>query len=218
MKGDKRRIWSKVWTGSIFAAFVAAVSIFKVLLQLEKKVLSEYEKGWVYVAGEEIPKGAFITEQNVDRYLKLQELNADMIPQTAISEREKMIGMVTERSIEKGVFVTEGMFVRENEITKKMTEPVIAGFKAEDLYQVVGGVLRAGDRIHLYTVSESGRTELIWKELFVQQVFDSGGKVIQPEDVTSAAQRINVYMDAQDVQRLYAELAKGTLRVVKVCE
>ena len=38
---------------------------------------------------------------------------------------------------------------------KDMTQPVVAGFKADDLYQVVGGVLRSGDRINIYQVNEN---------------------------------------------------------------
>ena len=68
MKRDKKQTWSKVWTGSIFAAFIAAISIFVVMLHMEQKVLSEYEKGMVYVAAVYIPKGTFITEENKEQY------------------------------------------------------------------------------------------------------------------------------------------------------
>lgn len=47
------------------------------------------------------------------------------------------------------------MFTAVNDITKDMTQPVVAGFKADDLYQVVGGVLRSGDRINIYQVNEN---------------------------------------------------------------
>lgn len=218
MKTDKKQVGSKVWTGSILAALVVAITIFMVLLQLEKKALSEYEKGVVYVAATEIPKGVFITENNQNQYLKKVELDVKLIPKTALKSYEQLVGLVSASTIEEGVFVTEGMFERENIITKEMDEPVIAGFKAEDLYQVAGGVLRAGDRIHIYTVSESGIAGLIWEDVFIQQVFDSGGNVIAPGNITSSAQRINVYFDAGDIERFYTELARGTLRVVKVCD
>lgn len=218
MKTDKKRVWSKVWTGSIVAALVAAVAIFVVMLQLEKNVLSAYEKGQIYVAAGEIPKGAYITEQNMGEYLRLEEMDVKLIPATALQSYEQLEGLVSGMKIEAGTLLTIGMFDRENEIVKEMQEPVIAGFKAEDLYQVAGGVLRAGDRIHIYTVSESGQAGLIWEDVFVQQVFDSGGSTIKAGDENSSAQRINVYIDAADVERLYTELARGTLRVVKVCE
>ena len=218
MKTDKRQSRSRVWTGSIFAALVAAVAIFAVMLQLEKKVLSEYEKGPVLVAAGEIPKGEFITEKNVHGYLRTEEMDVNLIPGTALCSLEQLEGLVSGIKIEEGTILTLGMFEQENEIMKGMEEPVIAGFKAEDLYQVVGGVLRAGDRIHIYTVSESGHAGLIWKNVFVQQVFDGSGSSIKAGDMVSPAQRINVYLDAGDVEQLYTELARGTLRVVKVCE
>lgn len=218
MKTDKKQIGSKVWTGSILAALIAAVTIFMVLLQMEKKVLSEYEKGMVYVAATEIPKGVFITENNQKDYLMAVELDVKLIPKTALQNSQQLVGLVSATVIEEGVFLTEGMFEQENQITKEMEEPVIAGFKAEDLYQVAGGVLRAGDRIHIYTVSELGVAGLIWEDVFVQQVFDSSGNTIAPGNTTSAAQRINVYFDAGDIERFYTELARGTLRVVKVCD
>lgn len=218
MKTDKKRTGSGLWMGSIIAALIAAISIFVVMLQMEKKVLSEYEKGFIYMAAVEIPKGEFITDKNIDKYLKVVELDVKLIPETALTSSEQLNGLVAATTIEEGVFLTEGMFEQENVITKEMDHPVIAGFKAEDIYQVVGGVLRAGDRIHIYTVSESGIAGLIWKDVFVQQVFDSSGNLIVAGNTTSAAQRINVYFDAKDVERFYTELARGTLRVVKVCE
>jgi len=218
MKTSKKQVWSKVWTGSIFAALIAAVALFVVMLQMEKKMLSEYEKGTVYVADEAIPKGVVITEQNVEQYLRLEEVDKKIIPKAALQTPDQLVGLVASGNIEEGVLLSEGMFTSRNDITANMEEPVIAGFKAEDLYQVAGGVLRAGDRIHIYTVSESGLAGLIWKNVYVEQAFDSGGTAIKGGDVSSAAQRLNVYMDAKDIERFYTELARGTLRVVKVCD
>lgn len=218
MKTDKKQTWSKVWTGSILAALVAAVSIFVVMLHMEQKLLNEYEKEAVYIACTSIPKGVFITEQNKEQYLRLVEVDKGIVPTTALQNTELLQGLVTVGNIDEGVLLTAGMFEQWNEITAGMEEPVVAGFKAEDLYQVTGGVLRAGDRIHIYTVSESGQAGLIWKDVYIEQVFDNGGTAIKGGDVVSAAQRLNVYLDASEVERFYTELARGTLRVVKVCD
>lgn len=218
MKKEKKQTWTKVWMGSIVAALVAAIAIFAVMLEMEKKVLGGYERGAIYVAAAEIPKGVFITEQNADKYLRLEEIDKRIIPKTALQSPAQLAGLVAVENIEQGVLLTEGMFETWNHITSEMEEPVIAGFKAEDLYQVTGGVLRAGDRIHIYTVSQMGRAGLIWENVYVEQVFDGSGAAIKGGDITSAAQRLNVYLDAKDVERFYTELAQGTLRVVKVCD
>ena len=93
-----------------------------------------------------------------------------------------------------------------------------AGFRAEDLYQVVGGVLRAGDRIHIYCVEqeeEEQNGKLLWENVFVQQVFDRNGAAIGGDDGTTPAQRVNIYMEKERVADFYAALAQGSLRVVK---
>ena len=116
--------------------------------------------------------------------------------------------------IEPGVLLTQGMFQTQEDILRDLKEPVVAGFKAEDLYQVAGGVLRAGDRVHIYAVQEQ-KTVLVWPDVYVQQVFDASGKAIANEDGNTAAQRVNIYLDREDVESFYAQLANGSLRVVK---
>lgn len=218
MRKGKGIVWSKVWMGSVLAAFVAAVGIFLVMLQTEKRVLSEYERGLIYVAVKDIPKGEEITRENYPVYLEMREVDKGIIPAKALTQPEQIEGLTAKFSIDAGTLLTEGMFEERQETTAGMSQPVIAGFKADDLYQVVGGVLRRGDRIHIYTVSETGQAHLIWQRVFVEQVFDGGGSAIAGTDHVSAAQRINVYLDAEEVERFYTELAGGTLRVVKVCE
>ena len=94
----------------------------------------------------------------------------------------------------------------------------MAGLKAEDLYQMAGGILRAGDRIHIYSVNKENIATLVWKNVYVQQVFDSAGGKISNDDAKTAVQRINVYLDSKEVAKFYSELAAGSLRVVKVCD
>ncbi len=218
MKSDDKSIGQKIWIGSAVAALVAAFGIFMLMLHLEKQTLSGFEKEAVYVAEKKIPKGLQITEKNYQEYLTLTELDKEQVPPTAIRFWEQVADHAVKEDIDTGVFVSTGMFESYQEITAKMEEPVIAGFKADDLYQVAGGVLRAGDRIHIYTVSEDGRAGLVWESVYVEQVFDGAGNAIAVDNNTSPAQRVNVYLDAADVEYFYTELARGALRVVKVCD
>ena len=208
----------KIWIGSMIAALVAAVGIYVMMIQTERKVLSEYERGEIFVAVKDIPRGTELDSSNLADYLERKELDKSVIPSAALTSPEQIEGLSAVWAIDAGTLLTEGMFEKKNEITGKMQQPVIAGFKADDLYQVVGGVLRAGDRIHIYTVTENGTANVIWQKVYVQQVFDSAGNSIGGGDRASSAQRINVYLDAADVEYFYTELARGTLRVVKVCE
>lgn len=222
MKKEKQirngKISIKQWkTGGIIAALVASVAVFAVMVQMEKNILTKYERGTVYTAAVKIPQGQQITEDNYRQYFTEQQLDKRMIPQTALCTPEQAAGLVAALDIEQGVVLTEGMFRKLELILAELQMPVVAGFKAEDIYQVAGGVLRAGDRVNIYAVRE-GETCLVWRNVFVQQVFDAAGSAISNGDTVTAAQRVNVYLDEMDVENFYAELAKGSLRVVKLLE
>lgn len=209
---------SKIWIGSMFAALFAAFAVFLLMLQMEKNMLMQYEKKAVYVAMKTIPKGTLITEESCEEYFEWKELDADMVSPAVVCSKEQIGVGMSVYDIDIGTVITEGMFETVNDITRGMKSPVIAGCKADDLYQMVGGVLRDGDRIHIYSFDEENQVELLWSNVYVQQVFDNGGMRIEPGDQSASAQRLNLYMDKQDVEEFYSKLATGTLRVVKVCE
>lgn len=208
---------TKLRTGGMIAALTAALAVFLCLVQIEKSVLTQYEKGVIYVAAKEIPRGQMITEDNSSEYLAERELDKSCIPATALSNPGQYAGLAAVFDIEPGVLLTAGMFEDLENVWDEIGEPVIAGFKAEDIYQVAGGVLRAGDRIHIYYV-ENGKAVLAWDSVYIQQVFDISGKSIANGDTTTAAQRLNIYLDKRDVEAFYTGLASGSLRAVKACD
>lgn len=208
----------RVWTGVVITAFIASVAVFMVMLHTEKKILSQYEKGTVYVAVAEIPKGTMLTESNVKKYIDKCDVDKMAISPDAVVELKNVIGAVSLFDISEGVILTGNMFAQRDSILENIAEPVIAGFKADDLFQVVGGVLRTGDYIHIYSSDEAGRVRLRWSDVFVQQVFDGSGKMVQSGNEDAAAQRINIYLDKESVEDFYSELNSGSLRVVKVCD
>ena len=204
--------------GTIIAALVAAIGVFLIMMQMEKNMLLQYEKGSILIACKKIPKGQIISEDNAMLFFEMTEIEKQCIPKTALTSWDEIADMVPVQRIDEGVLLTSGMFEKIEEVTADMKTPVIAGFKADDLYQVVGGVLRTGDRIHIYGVTEQGEVKLNWQNVFVQQVFDNAGNHIGSEDKQTSAQRINIYLEQNNVERFYSELAEGSLRVVKVCD
>lgn len=205
---------ARMWAGAILAAFAAAAAVYISMLQMEKNVLEGYEKTEVYLAACEIPAGQMIREENAEKFIRKVQMDAELVPETALTSPEQVLGMTAQIGIDSGSLLTKGMFQEINELLAGMEHPVVAGFRADDLFQVVGGVLRAGDRIHIYSSEEEG-TFLVWEDVYVQQVFDSGGNVIENGDRTTAAQRVNIYLDKEEVERFYTGLEKGSLRVVR---
>lgn len=168
----------------------------------------------------EIPKGQKVTTENAEQYIRITEIDKRIVPETALETMDAAIGKIAVYGVEKGMVLTGAMLQEEVEITGQMEEPVIAGFRAEDLYQVVGGVLRAGDRIHIYCVNRENEEEIgeiLLENVFVQEVFDQTGTSIEGNDDTTPAQRVNIYLDKENVAGFYTALAQGSLRAVKTC-
>ena len=217
--------------------FMLTAAILLSMVGCTKKKADNNEKGTVYVTTKPVPKGTMITAD----YITQKEVDKSLIPSGAVSNPENLTELISVYAVDQGSIITTGMFTAVNDITKDMTQPVVAGFKADDLYQVVGGVLRSGDRINIYQVNENANkgdtsqslantddnwtdassdtaASLVWGNVFVQEVFDSAGAVISTSDSTTPAQRVNIYMDNDNVAAFYAALAQGSLRVVKICE
>jgi len=217
MKKEKVRISSgKLWMGSIVAALLCAVAVFMIMLQIEKNMLSRFEKANVLAAVCEIPRGQVINEENWKTYICVKEVDKSCIASASICEIADVCTMSALYDIEEGTLLTKGMFEPLQEVLSEMKEPVIASIKADDLCHLAGGILRPGDRIHIYRVSDLGEVMIGWENVFVQQVFDHSGLAISGDDRASAAQRINVYMDKDSMEEFYAQLATGSLRAVKV--
>lgn len=208
----------KIWTIAIIAALVASLAVFGAMMQMEHNMLADYEKVPVIVAGKKIPRGTVITAENRGDYFAEIEMDKKVVPANELISWEEAEGMVAEIEIAPGVLLADGMFETMEEITAEMTSPVIAGLRAEDLYQIVGGTLRTGDRINIYHITEEGEVSLDWKKLYVQEAFDNGGNSIPASDSHTPAQRLNVYLNEQDVEMFYSELEKGNLRIVKICD
>lgn len=213
---DKVRKKNKhIMPGVIAFGMASSVIVFAVMINAEKNLLSDYEKGTIYTAIQPVPKGMVITGEDFALYFQPKEIDKTLISDVLITDAAQLQGLIPRIPIETGTFLSQGMFESVDEVTEDMEEPVVAGFKAEDLYQVTGGVLRAGDRIHIYNVDEEGNTALVWGDVYVCQVFDSAGNLIKSGDEETAAQRVNVYLDKPDVEKFYEAVDAGTLRVVK---
>lgn len=219
MKREKARISSgKLWMGSIIAALLGAIAVYLVMLQIEKNTLSQFEKVSVFVATGEIAKGQVINGENWQNYMCLKEIDKSCVPSTAVQGLADVQTMCALYNIEEGTLLTRGMFESIQDVLSEMKEPVIASIKADDLYHLVGGILRPGDRIHIYQVNEAGEVMRGWENVFVQQVFDQSGLAISCEDTVTAAQRINVYLDKECMETFYGLLATGSFRAVKALQ
>lgn len=205
-----------VLPGIILAALFVSIVVYVVMMNVEQNLLADFDKKNVFVATKEIPKGQLINEKNQTEYLVEKELDASLVSSSMLLAVDDINDFVARYDIDNGTIVSQSMFEELNQITENMKDPVIAGLKADDMFQLVGGTLRAGDRIHLYSLDEDGKMILKWPDIFVQQVFDQSGVIIPNSDTQTVAQRINIYIDKSNIEELYGNFSSGNLRAVKV--
>lgn len=214
---ERKREERRIFPGVIAAAFIASAITFFLLLNIERNALSDYEKVVVWIASANIPKAAEINSGNMESCFKQVEVDKSGLPEYVITDIHSLEGNRTTLMIPEGTILSEPMFTDDTSYVDSLTNPVIVGCKADDLYQVVSGILRKGDIVNVYTVNdELGETYLLWEDVLIDQTFDNAGNLIVPEDVTTAAARINLLMEEGYAEQFYTELNKGSLRMVKV--
>lgn len=218
-KAGKERVKKerRILPGVIIIAFIAAAITFFLLLNIEKNMLQDYEKASVWVAAGNLQESLEINVQNVEKCFVRIEMDKSQIPEYAIEDIQNLVGSQTALMLPKGTVITAPMFRTIDTYIDNMTDPVIIGCKADDLYQVASGILRKGDFVNVYTVNdELEETYLLWEDVLIYQTFDSAGNQIAGEDMTTAAARINLLMEERYAEQFYTELHNGSLRMVKI--
>ena len=215
--GRQKKKERRIFPGVIMIAFIASAVTFFLLVNIEKNILSNYEKATVWVAATELPKSLEIQEENVGNYFQQVEVDKNLIPEGIVGDVHALAGSRSALLIPAGTILSESMFTNDETYRKGLTNPVIIGCKAEDLYQVASGILRKGDMVNVYTVNdELGETYLLWADVMIYQTFDNAGNQIAAEDTTTAAARINLLMEEWYAEQFYTELYRGSLRMVKI--
>ena len=202
--------------GVVAVAFVAALTLFFVLLHVEKEALKAYETASIWVAGKEIPDGFVITKEDIEDYFEQKEVNKDILPAGCLVSVQELVERQTVLEVPKGTILTEAMFCDRETYAEQMTSPVLVGVKAEDISQMVSGILRAGDMVHIYTIDPQEGARLLWEDVLVYESFDSSGMYIEAHDKTSCAARINLVLEKSEMEDFYTLLSRGDLEVVKV--
>ena len=208
----------------VLGCLIAALAVYGVAIHIQTEILSAYDKAVVYTATSPMAAGDVMDADEAAGKVAPVEIPATAAPADAVTDPAVLADSAARYGIEPGTILCASMFETVDSVLEGMNEPVIAGFRSEDIYQVVGGVLRAGDTISIYTVdnvAEIGAAEyegtLRWDSIRVQDVFDSSGLRIGSDDDTTPASRVNIYMEKGDVEEFYASLAQGSLRVVVHC-
>lgn len=215
-KQEKRKAGKENQAGLIAICLGIAGIVFLILLNMEKNLLENYEKQEVVTVYQTLPEGQILDGKNVQNYLKLQEVEKAAVPEGALGSLEEAYGHLPAVTLEAGTILSQSLLTDKKEQLDRLEHPVVAGLRADEISQMVCGTLRPGDIIHIYvTDKDTGETQKVWEDVFVEQAFDGNGGKIAASDTEASAQVVNVLLNKADIAYFYTELAKGTLRVVR---
>ncbi len=203
--------------------FIATVILYLMLVAFEAAIIAKDEKIAVYVAMTDIEENVLITEENFGLYFMLEKRSVSSLPADYIINPGDIIGCLTMQSIKAKEIIIADRFVNEWELITDIENPVEVSLNAANLAQVVGGVIRTGDYINIWSVSnrtsngvQEYEARLIYEKAYVTRVFTSTGEEINREIDEGAAMIINIVIPSSLESVFNKTMAEGQLRLSRV--
>lgn len=201
-------------------SFFVSLALYTLMLFVERVMLKDKEYVLVYVTASAVDKETVITAENVQMYFVLQEREADSLPEGYITDLGILLGKILCRDYIKNEIITMAGLTDTDERIAGIEKPVEVSFNAGNISQVAGGVLRAGDYINIWSVSEGAGydrssiiAEPIYRYAYVSRVFNASGEEIRRDDRGGyAATVINIIIPSEMEEKFNIALSKGTLR------
>lgn len=218
--GDEKERKGGTSAKVILYSIVVTAVLYVLLIFVEKTLVNVDDRKEVYVTVKEVPADVEISVINLDEYFKLEERPVSVIPDGSITQSEELVGCITDRAILKNEIVTHTSLSTQDERTKDIAHPIEVSLNASNLAQVVGGVLRTGDYINIWSVKSNnvnGETVTVTKNIcshaYVTRSFSSTGEAAQEGDTDMATMIINVIIPAEMEEEFNTAIVGGTLRV-----
>lgn len=201
-------------------SFLVSFALYVLMLFVERGMLNDKEYVSVYVTASAVDKETVITAENVGVYFTLQVRESNSLPEGYITNTGMLEGKILSRDYVKNEIITMSGFTDIDERIAGIENPVEVSFNAGNLSQVTGGVLRAGDYINIWSVSEgtgydrsSIMAEPICRYAYVSRVFNASGEEVRNDDRDGhAATVINIIIPSDMEEKFNIALTKGTLR------
>lgn len=201
----------------LLGCLMIAAALFAVLLNVEKKALSDYEKKVTVICKEQIPMGTRITEANVDRYFSNYEVDVKLVHENAVEDKNELLGTVSARTMDSNEIVKSDDFTKESSIYSKFTEPVETSFTAENPGDVVSGSIRSGDFVDIAVVDKDTLEYRIQLEnVYVLNAYTGTGELVAKEAVNTPATMLTIVEEKASLDAFYSALEKGNVIVSKV--
>lgn len=240
-ENEKEKIDKKKGSGSIKIAGVCCllcVILFVALILIQESIVNQHKEQTlkVYTVACDLKQHTKIDESNVDTYFVTEDRAVSSLPNDAITDKKQLINKFVERDYAAKDVVTVVGIGLVGDASAGIEDPIEVSLGVTDLSQVVGGVIREGDRIIIDSVvSKESNTDAngvvsgeksfecnnICNNAFVSRAFTSDGKEISVDAAIEEAAPttiINVYIPKASHEDFNKAVAEGTIRVSRICE
>ncbi len=203
----KRKKGNAKW---ILVAIVGmAVSVFVIVYVFK----GDNDSVMTCVSG--INKGTIITEDNIDDLFEPEGSGNLIIPSDAVKDRESIMGKAFKYNVSSGTVLAEGMLADADSIGVMLNNPVVAGIRATDISQFVGGIIRKGDYIDISVIdNNTGECINVMNSVYVAGAYNSDGTEI--EDGKGCAMLLNILIEKESESYLNSMLSLGTIRICRL--
>lgn len=195
------------------------------MIFIEKTIINADDTKTIYIAAVDIQKDTDVTNDNAGSLFKAEKRAVTSLPKGAITDLNELIGLITDRNIQAGEIMTVNSFSSVDARTTGIKNPIEVSFNAANISQVVGGVLREGDYVNIWsvkTVRDNGiiesKAEEICKFAYVTRAFTSTGTEVGrgTDNSDDATVVINIIISADDEAEFNKAIVDGTIRVSRV--
>ena len=206
----------------IFIGLVVAVLVFISLLIIQKNILDREETIKVCAAAQDIPIGVKIDESNYKTYVKSLEVPVKVLPEGYIvnTDYKVLLDKFVNKTYIENDIITERFLVNYGDMLSAIENPVEVSFSAGGLAASVGGILREGDRINIYQITNSRNTGVVTSkilgEAYITKAFNGSGEAIPTTDKTTPATLINLIIPAEIEADFHEAMYSGSLRLSKI--
>lgn len=207
----------------VVICFILAVILYAGLLILEHAIITEDDTNNVYVALNDVSPDTYITEDNFGEYFILNERAVRTLPAGYITDKNNLINHTVREYLAAGNVATDGILKSREAMVSDIKDGVIISFSVQNATKAVGGRIRPGNRVNVWTVNDTSNNRLkseesvpIAKNLYIIDTFDSSGVRIPVNDETSIATMFTVMIPSEIEDAFYEEIFSNEVIISKI--
>lgn len=212
----KRVANSKINLNKLVISFVLAVVLFFILTGIEAGYLKNYEKISLVIAKADVKAGTEITTENLDSLFFVGEVAANQCIEHPVTDINVLKDTIITRDMIKNEAISKNYLQTKDYYLADIVNPIEISVKADNLSQVVGGIIRKGDRIDILAYNEETKIcDALLTDVYVQNVFDNTGKEIDLYSKDPATV-LNIMIEREHQIQVNERLQKSKIYISKI--